>query len=124
MPRGSKDKYTEKQKRKAEHIEESYEEKGVSKDEAQARAWATVNKTSGGGERSGSGTRKPAQQKRKDASQSARQAVATRRGEPGKEESLESETRQELMRKARAKNIRGRSSMRKHELVQALKKAS
>ena len=86
MPRGSKDKYTEKQKRKAEHIEESYEEKGVSKDEAQARARATVNKTSGGGERSGSGTRKPAQQKRKDASQSARQAVATRRGEPGKEE--------------------------------------
>ena len=48
MPRGSKDKYTAEQKRKAEHIEESYEHKGVSKDEAEARAWATVNKQSGG----------------------------------------------------------------------------
>ena len=48
MPRGSKDKYTAEQKRKAEHIEESYEHKGVSKEEAEARAWATVNKQSGG----------------------------------------------------------------------------
>lgn len=55
MPRGDKDKYTDKQKRKAEHIEESYEERGVSKKEAEARAWATVNKESGGGNRSGSG---------------------------------------------------------------------
>ncbi len=55
MPRGDKDKYTDKQKRQAEHIEESYEERGVSKDEAEARAWATVNKTSGGGKKSGSG---------------------------------------------------------------------
>jgi hypothetical protein len=38
MPRGSKDKFTAEQKRKAEHIEESYEHKGVSKDEAEARA--------------------------------------------------------------------------------------
>lgn len=53
MPRGEKDKYTEKQKRKADHIEESYEHKGVSKDEAEARAWATVNKQSGGGEKAG-----------------------------------------------------------------------
>ncbi|QJD60511.1 termination factor Rho [Pseudomonas sp. gcc21] len=125
MPRGSKDKYSEKQKRKAEHIEESYEEKGVSENEAEARAWATVNKQSGGGERSGgSGQKKSSQQKHKDASQSARRAVATKRGEPRKDRSLESETKQELMEKARAKNIRGRSSMRKQELVQALKKAS
>ncbi|MES2785785.1 MAG: plasmid stabilization protein [Pseudomonadota bacterium] len=55
MPRGDKSAYTDKQKRKAEHIEESYEERGVSKDEAQARAWATVNKESGGGNKSGSG---------------------------------------------------------------------
>lgn len=55
MPRGDKSAYTDKQKRKAEHIEESYEERGVSKDEAQARAWATVNKESGGGHKSGSG---------------------------------------------------------------------
>ena len=67
MPRGSKDKYTGEQKRKAEHIEDSYEKKGVSKDEAEARAWATVNKQSGGGERKGgSGRKKPASAKSED----------------------------------------------------------
>ncbi|PZU57615.1 MAG: plasmid stabilization protein [Sphingobium sp.] len=55
MPRGDKSAYTDKQKRKAAHIEESYEDRGVPKDEAQRRAWATVNKESGGGNRSGSG---------------------------------------------------------------------
>src|SRR6202011_2784280 len=55
MPRGDKSSYTDKQKRQAEHIEEGYEKKGVSKDEAEARAWATVNKESGGGKKSGSG---------------------------------------------------------------------
>ena len=55
MPQGDKDKYTDKQKRKAEHIEESYEERGVSKDEAESRAWATVNKQDGGGKKAGSG---------------------------------------------------------------------
>ncbi len=59
MPRGDKDKYTDKQKRKAEHIEESYEDRGVSKDEAERRAWATVNKESGGGNKSGSGRGHP-----------------------------------------------------------------
>jgi plasmid stabilization system protein ParE len=55
MPPGDKSKYTEKQKRKAEHIEESYEQRGVKPKEAAARAWATVNKESGGGNKSGSG---------------------------------------------------------------------
>ena len=55
MPRGDKAKYTDKQKRKAEHIEEGYEDRGVSKKEAESRAWATVNKESGGGKKSGSG---------------------------------------------------------------------
>jgi plasmid stabilization system protein ParE len=55
MPRGEKDKYTDKQKRQAEHIEESYEKKGVSEEEAESRAWATVNKQDGGGNKSGSG---------------------------------------------------------------------
>ncbi|PZO72853.1 MAG: hypothetical protein DI629_20595, partial [Mesorhizobium amorphae] len=55
MPRGDKDAYTDKQKRKAAHIEESYESRGVPEDEATARAWATVNKESGGGNKSGSG---------------------------------------------------------------------
>jgi hypothetical protein len=55
MPRGDKSKYTDKQKRQAEHIEEGYKEQGVSENEAESRAWATVNKTSGGGKKSGSG---------------------------------------------------------------------
>src|SRR5688572_18367927 len=55
MPRGDKSAYTDKQKRKAEHIEEGYEEAGVSRKEAARRAWATVNAESGGGKKSGSG---------------------------------------------------------------------
>jgi hypothetical protein len=55
MPRGDKSAYTDKQKRKAEHIEEGYEASGVSEKEAERRAWATVNKESGGGNKSGSG---------------------------------------------------------------------
>ena len=55
MPRGDKGAYTGKQKRKAEHIAEGYEDRGVSKKEAKSRAWATVNKESGGGKKSGSG---------------------------------------------------------------------
>jgi plasmid stabilization system protein ParE len=55
MPQGSKEAYTDKQKRQAEHIEEGYEKKGVSKKEAESRAWATVNKHDGGGKKSGSG---------------------------------------------------------------------
>ena len=55
MPRGDKSSYTDKQKRRAEHIEEGYEERGVGKREAARRAWATVNKESGGGKKSGSG---------------------------------------------------------------------
>jgi plasmid stabilization system protein ParE len=55
MPRGDKSKYTDKQKRQAEHIEEGYEKRGVPEDEAERRAWATVNKETGGGNKSGSG---------------------------------------------------------------------
>jgi plasmid stabilization system protein ParE len=53
MPQGDKSKYTDKQKRMAEHIEEGYEHRGVPKDEAERRAWATVNKETGGGQKSG-----------------------------------------------------------------------
>jgi len=55
MPRGDKSAYTDKQQRKAEHIEEGYEKRGVPDKEAERRAWATVNKTSGGGKKRGSG---------------------------------------------------------------------
>ncbi|GAA4497033.1 plasmid stabilization protein [Gluconacetobacter tumulicola] len=55
MPRGDKSAYTDKQKRQAEHIEQSYEQRGVSEEEAERRAWATVNKETGDGKKSGSG---------------------------------------------------------------------
>jgi hypothetical protein len=55
MPRGDKSAYTGKQKRQAAHIEEGYEQRGVPEEEAARRAWATVNKITGGGKKSGSG---------------------------------------------------------------------
>jgi plasmid stabilization system protein ParE len=100
MPRGDKDKYTDKQKRKAEHIEEGYEHRGVPEKEAERRAWATVNKESGGGKRSGSGRGKKeshavsrkggrlggkasASQPAAERSASARKAAATRKKKAG-----------------------------------------
>jgi len=59
MPRGDKSKYTGKQERKADHIAESYESRGVPEKEAERRAWATVNTESGGGKKSGSGRGQP-----------------------------------------------------------------
>jgi plasmid stabilization system protein ParE len=59
MPRGDKSSYTDKQDRKADHIAEGYEKRGVLHKEAERRAWATVNKESGGGKKSGSGRGKP-----------------------------------------------------------------
>jgi plasmid stabilization system protein ParE len=96
MPRGDKSAYTDKQKRQAEHIEEGYEQRGVSKDEAESRAWATVNKETGGGKKSGSGRGKPmdtspsrkggqaggrasASRTPEERSASARKAAATRK---------------------------------------------
>lgn len=80
MPRGDKSKYTPKQRRKARHIEESYESRGLDEPEAAARAWATVNKQSGGGERSGHGRSTSAQSKSRARHDSARRAVATKHG--------------------------------------------
>ncbi|AEG94870.1 hypothetical protein [Ramlibacter tataouinensis] len=96
MPRGDKSAYTDKQKRQAEHIEESYESRGLGKDEAERRAWATVNKETGGGKKSGSGRGKPmntdpskkggkaggrasAARSPEERSASARKAAATRK---------------------------------------------
>lgn len=73
MPRGDKSAYTDKQKRKAAHIAESYEARGVRHDEAEARAWATVNADSGGGNTSGSGRGKP------DTTAAARKAAGRRK---------------------------------------------
>jgi plasmid stabilization system protein ParE len=83
MPRGDKGAYTDKQKRQAEHIEDSYEDRGVSTKEAESRAWATVNKESGGGNKSGSG-RKSASKKsgkkagKKSASKSSKKSTKKR----------------------------------------------
>jgi len=91
MPRGDKDKYTDKQKRKAEHIADGYEDSGVGAKEAKSRAWATVNKESGGGNKSGSGRGKKdthvsssrggkkAAQNRSDRSAAAKKGWETRR---------------------------------------------
>jgi plasmid stabilization system protein ParE len=64
MLRGSKSSYTSKQKRQAEHIEEGYEKRGVKKKTAEKRAWATVNKQTGGGKKSGSGRKKSSRSKK------------------------------------------------------------
>jgi plasmid stabilization system protein ParE len=130
MPQGDKSKYTEKQRRKAEHIEDSYEDRGVPKQEAEARAWATVNKQSGGGERSGgSGREKSETEKRADRKDSAYRAAQSRRGKSQNSgsaknnsgsTSLTTLTRDELMEKAKQRDVRGRSRMRKDELIQAL----
>ena len=58
MPQGDKSAYTDKQKREAAHIEESYEKRGKSEEEAGRIAWATVNKQDGGGKKSGAGRKK------------------------------------------------------------------
>jgi plasmid stabilization system protein ParE len=85
MPRGDKSSYTNKQKRKARHIEEGYMERGVSRDEAERRAWATVNKETGGGNKSGSGRggrlggRAAARRPAAARSRSAKKAAATRK---------------------------------------------
>ncbi|MCP9339719.1 Rho termination factor N-terminal domain-containing protein [Stutzerimonas xanthomarina] len=131
MPRGEKSKYTDKQQRKAEHIEDSYEERGVPAKEAEARAWATVNKQSGGGERKGgSGQEKSETAKRADRKDSAHRAAEARSGKsPNKgsarndrsgSTSLSDLTRDELMHKAQERDVRGRSKMRKDELIKAL----
>ena len=96
MPRGDKSAYTDKQKRQAEHIEEGYENRGVPEEEAERRAWATVNKETGGGKKSGSGRGQPenhapsrkggrlggkasAARSKADRSASAKKAAATRK---------------------------------------------
>jgi len=82
MPQGDKDRYTDKQKRKAAHIEQGYEDRGVPAAEAEARAWATVNKTDGGGNKSGSG-RAPSSATAADRSAAARKGWETRRKQAG-----------------------------------------
>jgi hypothetical protein len=78
MPRGDKDKYTNKQKRQAEHIEEGYEARGLSEPEAERRAWATVNAVHKGGEKPGGGGYGKAED-RSPMRRGAKKAAAKRR---------------------------------------------
>jgi plasmid stabilization system protein ParE len=82
MPRGDKSKYTNKQDRQADHIEEGYEKRGVSKGEAERRAWATVNKMSGGGKKSGSGRGRKTN--KAPARKGGRKGAASRKAAAGK----------------------------------------
>jgi hypothetical protein len=79
MPRGSKAKYADKQKRQAAQIEKSYEKRGASKPEAEKRAWQTVNKQTGGGEKSGSGRRATARGKQAARKESGQRAARSRK---------------------------------------------
>jgi hypothetical protein len=79
MPQGDKSAYTDKQKRQARKIEEGYEASGVPEEEAERRAWATVNKMTGGGKQSGSGRAASAARPKAARSRSAKKAAATRK---------------------------------------------
>jgi plasmid stabilization system protein ParE len=122
MARGDKDKYSATQKRKAEHIENSYGDKGVPKGEAEKRAWATVNKQSGGGEKGGSGEHTPEKKKTIARKDSAKRAVDTKKKNT-RSTSAGGHTKAELLNQARARNIAGRSTMTKEELERALAKS-
>ena len=80
MPRGDKSSYSSKQKRQARHIEEGYEKRGVSRKESERRAWATVNKETGGGKKSGSGRGRKVNRapSKKGGGASARRSAAAR----------------------------------------------
>lgn len=104
MPQGDKSAYTDKQKRKARHIEDSYREQGVPEKEAEARAWATVNKQDGGGKKSGSGRKRPAAMARKDEmiSEKFHREAAPRKTTPASaRETAATKTRGELKPSAR-----------------------
>jgi plasmid stabilization system protein ParE len=88
MARGSKAKYTDKQKRQAEHIEKSYEKRGKSKKVAEMRAWQTVNKQTGGGEKNGGGRKASAGAKKAARKESGRRAAKSRKQGSRKTQSI------------------------------------
>ncbi|HEY0978143.1 MAG TPA: hypothetical protein VGE21_11800 [Flavobacteriales bacterium] len=111
IPRGDKSSYTGKQQRQAEHIEQGYKEKGLSTDEAERRAWATVNKQDGGGKKAGSGRWKAVAKSavKKGTARKTEAKSASRKGTAEK-----AETRQATGKKSAAKKAgTGRSTVRK-----------
>lgn len=123
MARGSKNKYTTEQKHKAQHIEEGNEDKGVPKKDAEARAWATVNKQSGGAAKAGgSGAHPLTAREKKAESDSAERAAKTReRHARDSGISVKTQSKDSLLKEARNRNISGRSKMSKEQLISALK---
>lgn len=110
MPRGDKSAYTDKQKRKAGYIEESYKERGMSDQEAERRAWAIVNKIHGGGEKSGSGRGKPENEEvykkggRKGGAATAKRSKA-KKSRPAKK-AAKSPTAKKSVKRTKAKKSR------------------
>jgi len=112
MPRGDKGKYTSKQKRQAEHIEEGYEDRGISEDEAERRAWATVNKTTGGGKKPGGSGRgkkvnkgpskKAAKKGAKKGGKKAKRASPTKKSSARKKSSSSRTKRKTAKKKSRS----------------------
>ncbi len=98
MPRGSKAKYTDKQKRQAEHIEKSYEQRGSSKKTAEMRAWQTVNKQTGGGEKSGGGKKASSSAKKAARKESGQRAARSRK--VGSREVQKTQTRKKASKSA------------------------
>ncbi len=86
MPRGDKSKYTDKQKRMEQHIEKGYESRGTGKEEAERRAWATVNKETGGGNKSGGSGRGKTDTSRGSMSASERSRAAKKGAETRRRE--------------------------------------
>jgi plasmid stabilization system protein ParE len=107
MPRGDKSAYTSKQKRRAEHIEEGYEHRGVSRSEAARRAWATVNKEDKGGKKSGSGRGKKSNRSASRKGGRKGGAASARRPEAARSASAQKAA---ATRKRRASHARSRGS--------------
>lgn len=110
--RGDKHLYTAKQKRQADHIAQQYQVTGISKTEAQHRAWATVNQQSGGGERQGGSGRARSEADQQPARHESAQRTVRR--------ASEADTKTELLQRARTEQLPGRSSMTKQQLIHAL----
>jgi plasmid stabilization system protein ParE len=87
MPRGDKSSYTNKQRRQAEHIEESYKDRGASPEEAERRAWATVNKETGGGKRKKAAKKSSAKSPKSAAKKTSGRKKATGRKKASRKKS-------------------------------------
>ena len=119
MPQGDKRKYTGKQKRQAEHIEKGYEERGLSEDEAERRAWATVNAIHGGGEKpggSGYGKREDHSPMRKGGRKGGKAAAKSRTAAGGRKKAGSKSTA------ARRKTTARKTVARKRSAGSAVKK--